>query len=260
MILPLEELRNRNFSISNINVFHQKPAFRQQMHPNRKCNGFVFLLRGKCRFSFKGGSFTMEPDALCYLPFGSNHVFEVLSEDTEIYRIDFQIKIDDEVALFSDGPLLLTTRTSAECMGAMQELVEKYGMVQDSVAKMELLCAMFRDLVRLTMPRLRTAPAVEQMRTDPAQRLPMGHLARLCGLGTAQFYTVFAAEHGTTPMAYRDELLMQRAKRMLSDGDFSVGEVADALGFESAAYFSRFFKKHRGVSPSKYVEEKRGSL
>ena len=251
VLLSLDELRDRDFSVCGIRVFHQKPVFRQQVHPGRKCNGFVFLLRGKCRFSYSGGSFTMEPDALCYLPFGSNHVFEILTEDTEFYRIDFTVKVEDEIVLFSNGPLLLTNHTPAECMGALQKLVEKYAIVSDSVAKMELLCAMFRSLAKASMPKLRTAPAVERMQNHPAERLPMGQLARLCGLSTARFYAVFALEHGMTPMAYRDELLMQRARLMLSDGDFSVGEVADALGFESAAYFSRFFKKHDGVPPSR---------
>ena len=257
MLLSLDELRNYDFSVSGIQVFQQKPNFRQQRHYSRKCNGFVYVLRGKCRFSYDGGGFTMNPDAICYLPRGSNHLFEVLEEGTEIYRVDFRITVDGEVALFSNGPLLITEKPTAECMEIMHKMVNNYAIIQNSLAKMELLCALFRGLARTAASQKRTAPAVQYLQKHPAERISVGELAKLCNLGTAQFYNLFQEEFGTTPLAYRDELLLQRAETFLQEEDFSVGEVAEILGFESAAYFSRFFKKHRGISPSKFAANRR---
>ena len=45
-----------------------------------------------------------------------------------------------------------------------------------------------------------------------------------------------------------------KAKEMLLSGDMKIYEVADALGFESAYYFSKVFKKMVGVAPSDYVK------
>ena len=42
----------------------------------------------------------------------------------------------------------------------------------------------------------------------------------------------------------------------VTDG-MSVTEVAAHLGFSSVAYFSRFFKKHVGLSPSAFAEQSR---
>ena len=39
----------------------------------------------------------------------------------------------------------------------------------------------------------------------------------------------------------------------MSDGNLKVYEVADMLGFESAFYFSKVFKKVEGVSPTEYL-------
>lgn len=259
MILTLDELRNYDFSVSEIQIFHQKPTIRQQRHNSRKPNGFVYVLRGKCRFSSENGSFTMEPDALCYLPKGSNHLYEILDEDTEIYRIDFTVTVNGEIAVFSDGPMLLAEKATAECMEIMHKMANNYTIIQNSVAKMELLCALFRSLARSAASRKRTAPAVGYLQKHPAQRISVSELARLCNLGTAQFYNLFQAEIGMTPLAYRDSLLLQRAETFLQDGNFSVGEVADILGFESAAYFSRFFKKHRGLPPSEFAAGRKGS-
>lgn len=50
--------------------------------------------------------------------------------------------------------------------------------------------------------------------------------------------------------------LMLEAKRYLYAGNLTVKEVAYALGFEDPAYFTRFFTKHQGQSPSEFLKQK----
>ena len=45
---------------------------------------------------------------------------------------------------------------------------------------------------------------------------------------------------------------MERAKKMLSDPNAMVYEVATALGYDSPFYFSKVFKKIVGMSPTAY--------
>ena len=45
---------------------------------------------------------------------------------------------------------------------------------------------------------------------------------------------------------------IEKAKEMLLSRDMKIYEVAEALGFESAYYFSKVFKKHTGQTPSEY--------
>ena len=49
---------------------------------------------------------------------------------------------------------------------------------------------------------------------------------------------------------------IDKAKEMLLSGDMKIYEVADALGFESAYYFSKVFKKVDGHSPREYIQSK----
>lgn len=44
------------------------------------------------------------------------------------------------------------------------------------------------------------------------------------------------------------------AKQMMADGDYKIYEISDILGFQSAFYFSRVFKKVTGLSPRDYMK------
>ena len=51
----------------------------------------------------------------------------------------------------------------------------------------------------------------------------------------------------------------EKAKELLQTTNMRVYEVALFVGFEDAAYFSRFFKRYTGVSPKKF-EYRGGNL
>lgn len=46
--------------------------------------------------------------------------------------------------------------------------------------------------------------------------------------------------------------VLQEAKKMILASDKSFKEIAFELGFNSPAYFSRYFKKHLGINPSQF--------
>jgi AraC family transcriptional regulator, transcriptional activator of pobA len=49
-----------------------------------------------------------------------------------------------------------------------------------------------------------------------------------------------------------DEIVIMEAKIMLDDLGLSVATVAEQLQFSDQFFFSKFFKKHTGINPSKY--------
>nr|WP_213017984.1 helix-turn-helix domain-containing protein [Hymenobacter negativus] len=54
---------------------------------------------------------------------------------------------------------------------------------------------------------------------------------------------------GKSTTAHLAERFVSEAKVLLQHSDWSVGEIADRLGFEYATYFNSFFKKHTGTTP-----------
>ncbi|MFN6379092.1 MAG: helix-turn-helix domain-containing protein [Flavobacteriales bacterium] len=56
--------------------------------------------------------------------------------------------------------------------------------------------------------------------------------------------------YGKTPLELKTDSIITNAHVMLADRKMSVTEIALSLGFEDMAYFSRFFKKRTGKTPS----------
>ncbi len=56
----------------------------------------------------------------------------------------------------------------------------------------------------------------------------------------------------TTPMQYILSLRLTNAMKMLENKNYNVSQIATAVGYDNALYFSRLFKKHTGLSPTEY--------
>jgi len=61
----------------------------------------------------------------------------------------------------------------------------------------------------------------------------------------------FKIIHGTTIAKFHRDKRLERAKDLLLDNDILLIVIADRCGFKSISNFSRVFKKHFGINPSK---------
>lgn len=68
----------------------------------------------------------------------------------------------------------------------------------------------------------------------------------------AQALRIFRNDWGMTPGKYHLQQRIFRAKQYLENSDYPVNTLAGMLGFRDEFYFSNWFKKHCGSSPSLY--------
>lgn len=61
----------------------------------------------------------------------------------------------------------------------------------------------------------------------------------------------FKLIHGTTIAQFHREKRLEKAKDLLLDSDTPLAMIAEECGYKSISHFSRAFKKHFGVNPSK---------
>ena len=53
-------------------------------------------------------------------------------------------------------------------------------------------------------------------------------------------------------MDYYTHLKIERAKILIKEGELSISDIAELLGYASIHYFSRVFKLKVGMSPTEY--------
>jgi AraC-like DNA-binding protein len=78
-------------------------------------------------------------------------------------------------------------------------------------------------------------------------------------LRSTSFAERFLLFVGQPPMHYLTHWRMQMAAQLLSDGAASVAAIAEDVGYESEAAFSRAFKNVVGVPPGAWRRQRRMS-
>jgi len=78
--------------------------------------------------------------------------------------------------------------------------------------------------------------------------------AAALGVSTGYLSRRVKDETGFTPGEIRRDAMVGEAKRLLSNTDMNISEVAEHLGFSDDAYFCRFFKKACGIQPGKFKQ------
>ena len=84
------------------------------------------------------------------------------------------------------------------------------------------------------------------------RKLVLSEVAERAGLSYIQFLRRFKAYTNMSPSHYLSLLRLQKAKALLSDDIMLIKDIAAVCGFENEYYFSNFFKKHTGLSPSSF--------
>lgn len=100
----------------------------------------------------------------------------------------------------------------------------------------------------------RLLPALTYVEANYSEKVALGVVARLCGLGRYQFSRAFKQAHGTT---FREFLIVHRinkAMQMLKNDGASITDVAFSVGFNDLSHFAQMFRRYVGVCPSDYLQ------
>ncbi|MBA2482036.1 MAG: helix-turn-helix transcriptional regulator [Planctomycetes bacterium] len=155
---------------------------------------------------------------------------------TRLVRRDLSASAYDELAGAVAGA---EAGAIARARGAMLAIVGSF--IEEPVA----------DVARRLHARARFAGVLARIDERPDAGLSVSEMARSSGLGREAFSRRFRRDLGMTPREHLRRVLVRHACQRLIAGE-AVAAVAEALGFSSPYWFSRFFKARLGVPPSAF--------
>ncbi|MBT9370510.1 helix-turn-helix domain-containing protein [Rhizobium sp. CSW-27] len=103
-------------------------------------------------------------------------------------------------------------------------------------------------------PRIIVRSFVQLVDAHMREHWTVPDYAEALGVTADRLNTAVRRATGRTPAEFIHNRLAAEAAILLDGSPLQIAEIADALGFRDAAYFSRFFKRVAGLSPRAYRE------
>lgn len=101
--------------------------------------------------------------------------------------------------------------------------------------------------------------ALTYMNYHYAYPISIDDVAAFAGISRSHLYRIFMEHTGQSPKAYLSALRIRQACTLMKKSDISITAIANSVGFENSLYFSKVFKKFKGMPPSEYVKRIRPS-
>lgn len=222
-----------------------------------------FECRGKRYDLTKGGSFFIFPGEL--FKYGSDREDPwkyrwVALKGTAVEKLLKQAGIAPDRPIHQAGPRTGSSisRLYRDIQRALRRRDAQGDLRAEACAKL-LIAEYMRDRP-VSPPAEQTATAESQKAVEYAVRwltlqyhmpVAIGDMAAQLGYHRTHFTKLFKRYTGMSPLQYLTSIRMEHAKTLLNE-PLSVQEVAAAVGYADALYFSRQFKKWHGCAPEHF--------
>lgn len=246
-----------------------------QVHRHDAFVQLLCLTAGSGEVRMNGACIAAQAPCLIVVPAGAAHGFH-FSPDVDGPVVTATQKVLESLAALLMPGLLDTIRTprvvALPDAHALEPLMPLFGAIEresrrhsagQTAAGMALLTALLVQVARLAGPAdndpvgsaagPRKLRQIQQFKTlldrDFRAHRPVQAYADALGLTAGQLSRICREVLGMSALDVIHARLVHEAQRELVYTVGSIQQLAAELGFEDDAYFSRFFKRHTGLSP-----------
>lgn len=174
-----------------------------------------------------------------------------LGEGAHFIALEDNSRINDRISLFDELLNILE--------GEMNESSITYAnMSLNYLLSTFLYIKPFRDskyVINKEKNSFFISRATHFMSENIEQKLTLSRLASHFGYSESYFYRLFLKETKYAPIDYFIHLKIERACQFLLNTNLKVNQISLKLGLEDSYYFSRIFKKIKGVSPKEFRKQ-----
>ncbi len=227
----------------------------------------LYIASGKAHFHFDGKEQIVTAGHMVLYRPKEPQKYEYYGEDqTEVYWVHFtggnvtnilrSYGITDDKKVFYCG-------SGLDYKNLFRSMINELQMCKENYAEMleMYLRQIFIMLKRYFTDSLKTDNAHVIEEIDKAtlyfnehysEEISIEEYAQNNHFSVSWFIRNFKHCTGSTPMQYILSKRIYNAEILLHDSTYNVTEIAEIVGYDNPLYFSRIFKKVKGLSPSEY--------
>lgn len=229
----------------------------------------IHTVSGRGRFGYGTGEVVAQPGDWMLLRPGTMHDYGVEHglRRWELLWVHFQPREHWRPWLkwpvVQGGLMRLALGGEPEARGIAERFFDAHRLRESSLRQREELAmnALEEVILRCNEHNPLATPGHGDERVEKARafmarsfelRVTLADIAAEVGLSSSRLSHLFKDETGQTPLGYLETIRMQRAVELLQRTSFSVKQIAGAVGFDSAFYFSLRFKAWTRMSPTAF--------
>lgn len=221
----------------------------------------MFVVRGKMEVLVNEKMRTVYPGDMIYIaPHSPQRVVRFIQDKPEHYFVHFIGYAVPEI--LKDIGL---TKSGVYYVGKINEITDAFQKIMMAMVAKEnptYINSLFLRLIsyfaginqdeEMSFAASRVSPAIMQLINDYWMSTNMSYYASLCNMSMANFSAMFKRATGVSPLKFRENIRLEKAKKLLCESFLTIKEVANATGYQDPYTFSKVFKKRTGMSPSEY--------
>lgn len=144
---------------------------------------------------------------------------------------------------------------------AIYELNDKFATLMGQEQSLDELCYLLQDMVESFMDAMfggrdkgnaYVRAALQYIASNYGTELTLEGVAKQVNVSPNYFSALFRRTVGCTFREHLCRVRVEESKRLLLSTQYSLKEIAVAVGFSDQSYFSKVFKQHTGLSPGQY--------
>lgn len=247
----------------HMSISQNTTCFRMHWHERleiiRICKGEMYVQSGNQTLKLCTGDLTVFSPRIAHKGYTLEHSveYDVLMFDVRSFYNDTKICQRLLPGLYDGRALFNAVITDADTLFCFDQVVshandESFSVIADVYRLFYLLFE--RDMLEWHDGLNRNDQIIEMIKYIEKhfhEKLTVDMCAAHFGYSKEHFCRKFKHATGLTPMNYLKIYRMEEAYKMLEQENARVQMIAEYCGFDDANYFTRCFKKHFGIPPTK---------
>lgn len=256
-----------DFEIKNTNLIFNKALSQiwgteKYSYKNvaRQDYGLLYLSKGLITYSYDDCVIELKPGDIIYLPKGSYYEVDFNAKDSKVENIlvNFDV-VGNTDFLEAQKPICILNDRTRKIYDHFNNILKSYYQ-KDRPFLTNAYFYLCLDALQEEMHSInenknllllkRAAKLLEENTEITVDKICEDIL-----ISRSVFQKLFKGYFGLSPIEYRTEQRIEKAKMLLETTDITIKEIVAMLGFYDTAYFYKVFEKNTSLTPKQYRDK-----